>query len=773
MKRFLLAAAWLCAGLWAAAQTVGEWKVYPSYWQATRNILADDRVYSLCDGNLLIYYPEDDEVQTLDCMNGLNGVHIACMAYSEEAARLVLVYDDGGIDLLSNDGTVTYLPDLRDKAMAGKEMHSVSVYGQMAYLCTGFGMVELDMAEAVFRNTYRLGLNVNAMATDGDHFFLTTTGGVYAADRSDNLFQTDNWKRINTSRFQEVYCLNGRLVTRHSQGIYALNATTGAISRLVCAGSFDFLRLTDGRLYWGGASQIGWCGEGLDKVHTLDGANEWADVSAHGSTLWVSEGLQGLRRYAMDEGGTPALAGGPVQPNSPAHDLFYRMQWQGDRLLVAGGVNTISSIYYPPTAMYLQEGEWTNLPPLTVADCPASYASGIRIANTTSLVQDPNDDTHFFAALHRNGLCEYRDGKLTAFYHSENSPLQSILPDDAKYYNYVSCAGLQYDAEGNLWMLCSETDTIVRVMRPDGRWVGLYYNDIAGVSMCDDYLMHSSGLVFLNSRRTTRKGNRGFFCLDTRGTLDNVRDDRYILRTSIVNQDGTSYSPDEFYCLTEDLGGRVWCGTDVGLFVINEAERFFDSDFRYEQVKIARDDGSGLADYLLNGVSVSCITVDGANRKWVGTHSNGLYLISADGTEQIHHFTAADSPLLSNGIQCVAVNPVNGLVMIGTDAGLCSYAGTATEAEPELDEDRVTVYPNPVRPDFNGTIVVRGLAMDSEVKILSPSGRLVYSGTSAGGTFSWDGRNARGRRMASGVYHVVASNAEGKKAIVTRIIFIR
>lgn len=768
MKRFILAGAWLCVCLCALAQAVGEWKVYPSYWQATRNIVAGDRVYSLCDGNLLVYYPDDGEVQTLDCMSGLHGVHIACMAYCEPAARLVLVYEDGGIDLMDADGTLTFLPDLRDKAMAGKEVNAINVMDSTAYLCTGFGLVELDVAEAVFGNTYRLGLSVNGVTADESRIFASTAGGLYVASRADNLFQADNWKRLSTAVFQEIYLHDTHLVARHPHGIYSLLAATGAVSRMLCKGSFGFLRHTGGRYYWAGAAQIGWC-ETLDKVQTIDRANEWADVSEDHGALWVSEGLQGLRRYTL-EGQTLTLTAGPIQPNSPAHDLFYRMQWQGNRLLVAGGVNTVFSIYNPPTAMYLQDGEWTNLPPLTLADCPEAYAAGMRIANTTALVQDPTDDSHFFASLHRNGLCEYRDGRLTAFHHSENSPLQSILPGDAHYYNYVSCAGLQYDAEGNLWMLCSDMDTIVRVIRPDGRWLGLYYSDIAGVSMCDDYLMHSSGLVFLNSRRMT---HRGFFCLDTNGTLENVRDDRHILRSAIVNQDGTRYAPEEFYCLTEDLDGRVWCGTDLGLFVINEAERFFDTDFQFEQVKIARNDGSGLADYLLNGVSISCVAVDGGNRKWVGTHSSGVYLLSADGTEQIHHFTAADSPLLSDAVESIAVNPDNGLVMIGTDLGLCSFAGTATEPEETLDEDLVTVFPNPVRPDFGGSIVVRGLTMDSEVKILSPAGRLVHSGLSAGGTFTWDGCDVRGRRVASGVYHVVASNAEGKKAIVTRIIVIK
>ena len=288
-----------------------------------------------------------------------------------------------------------------------------------------FGIVELDMKEGVFRNTYRLGLSVNGMATDGSHIFLTTTKGVYVADCSDNLFQVDSWKCVNTSQFYEVYWFDNLLVTRHKQGIYALNAATGKIARLVKGGSFGFLRLTDGMLYWAGSDEVGWCST-TDKAQTVEMDNEWLDVSAKAGTLWVSEGMQGLRCYGV-EGNSLQPAAGPVQPNSPAHDLFYRMQWAGDRLLVAGGINTVESIYNPPTAMYMQHGEWVNLPPLTAEDCPDSY-EGMVISNTTSLVQDPADENHHFASLHRNGLCEYRDGQLVHFYHSDNSPLRSILP---------------------------------------------------------------------------------------------------------------------------------------------------------------------------------------------------------------------------------------------------------------------------------------------------------------------------------------------------------
>lgn len=486
-----------------------------------------------------------------------------------------------------------------------------------------------------------------------------------------------------------------------------------------------------------------------------------------GGLHWHSDGLNGLNGYRLQSDGTYQHAAGPIQPNSPARDLFYRMHYEGDRLLVAGGINTPYAIYNPATAMYWENGKWTNFD----ETIPATQYPNLNHWNTTHLVQDPNDPTHHFASPYRTGLYEYRDGRLVALYNSENSPLQQILDrGNPLGLNFNSATGLQYDTEGNLWMMNLQTDTIIRVLTPSGQWRALYYEPIEGTETADDYLFSASGVNFLVSRRT---GGRGFFGFTTNGTLHTTADDQYVLRTTITNGDGTSYTPDLFYCMAEDLDGQIWCGTNLGLFVILDPTKYFDTDFLFEQIKIARNDGSGLADYLLSGVSVTCIAVDGANRKWIGTSGNGLYLVSADGQEMIHHFQAADSPLLSDNIQCLAIHPRTGLVMIGTDLGLCSYLGDATQAETDLDKDKVLAYPNPVGPEHTGLIIVDGLAMDSEVKITSSTGQLIHSGTSHGGRFTWDGRNKQGRRVASGVYNVIANNSQGSKAVVTRIILIR
>lgn len=484
-----------------------------------------------------------------------------------------------------------------------------------------------------------------------------------------------------------------------------------------------------------------------------------------GGLFWHSDGLKGLNGYTK-EGNEYVHASGPIQPNSPVRDLFYRMHYVGNRLLVSGGINTPYAFFNSATAMIYEDGEWSYLDnsPLSELD------KRLEPYNTTHVVQDPTDDTHHFSSPYRTGLFEYYDGKLTKVYNSDNSPLRSILPDNHNYYNYTSATALNYDGEGNLWMANQETDTIVRVLTPEGKWHALYYPEIDGTPTVYDYLFSTSGINFLISNRVS---GRGFFGFTTNGTLNTTADDRHMRRTSITNEDGTQYIPDMFYCMAEDLDGQIWCGTNIGLFVIEDPTTFFNDDFTFLQIKIPRNDGSGLADYLLSGVDITCIAVDAANRKWIGTANSGIYLVSPDGQETIHHFTTDNSPIISDNIQCVVINPTTGEVMIGTEKGLCSYMGDTIEPESNLNYDSITAYPNPVGPDYAGVVNIDGLTDNAEVKICSSTGQLINSGRSNGGRFTWNLKTKQGRRVSSGVYNVIANTEDGKKAIVTRIVVIK
>ena len=187
-------------------------------------------------------------------------------------------------------------------------------------------------------------------------------------------------------------------------------------------------------------------------------------------------------------------------------------------------------------------------------------------------------------------------------------------------------------------------------------------------------------------------------------------------------------------------------------------------------MKIPRNDGTDLADFLLENENIVSIVVDGANRKWLGTESNGVYLVSADGLEEIHHFTSENSPIPSDNILQLAIDNDNGILYIGTDKGLIGYQSDAVEGKEDYSE--VYAFPNPVRPEYSGIITVTGLMENSLVKITDVNNNLIYQANSLGGMIGWNGLNHNGSRVATGVYFVYGTSEDGKTGVVTKILFV-
>ena len=252
--------------------------------------------------------------------------------------------------------------------------------------------------------------------------------------------------------------------------------------------------------------------------------------------------------------------------------------------------------------------------------------------------------------------------------------------------------------------------------------------------------------------------------------------DRFDVGKEFQNQDGVSLTMTFFNSLSEDRQSNIWFSTNVGPVYISADQAASGGDsFTLVQPKIPRNDGSNLADYLLNNIECPAMAIDGADRKWFGTSGNGVYLISADNMTQLHHFTSENSPLLSDNIRAIAINDATGEVFIGTDRGLCSFMADATAPAAEMDADNVYAYPNPVRPDFTGSIAITGLMDNSLVKIADAAGNVVRSLQSIGGTAIWDGCNAAGRRVKTGVYFVLVSQSDGSSSsgkVATKILFV-
>ena len=755
------------------AQQIGKWKIFPAYTICTQNIPVGSRVYALMESNLMAYDTEDESLKTWDWMNGLSDVDISFMNYSKEAKRLILVYDNGNIDLLSteDDDDIINLSQLKNSTMQRKEVNSVNVSGNKAYLSTGFGVVVVDMSEAVITNTYQLGVVVSACTTDGEYIYAGSADGMLRGRISDNLQDKANWTNINANlkKPDEMVYFDDHIFVQAGRYRYTMSNDGAIKSATSAVYAPTYCYATENVLIFGNSSTVEvyttW-----DQYKTYSGTYSWKWLTYKNKTYWASDDANGLQAYTLADDGTFTLSKSKIHPNSPLRNHSFHLAWEGQRLTVAGGTTSYKSAWRPGTAIYMEpDGTWENFDESSVY----SIDPNALFRNVTNIAQDPNDATRHFVSTSFYGLYEFKNGKCVKHYSCDNSPLKSILPNDAHPGWYTVAMSAQYDAEGNLWLTnttAGAQDTTIRIILPNGKWTGLAYPELKEATALDNFLFDSKGRVWLNSRRVS---SRGIFFLDYNGTLTRTTDDKHILRGTITNQDGTTYSPDEFYCVAEDREGNIWIGTNEGPFVITDPDNFTSSSFTFEQVKVARTDGSGLADYLLTGIPVNSIVIDGGNRKWFGTQNNGVYLISADSQEEIYHFTTDNSPLPSNDVNHIAINPTTGEVFFATDNGLCSFVAEATEPLESLDEDEIYAYPNPVEPDYNGPIVVRGLMENTEVKIISSSGQLIWSGTSTGGTFTWNGCNRAGRRVASGIYTIMANTPKGDKAVSTRIAIIR
>lgn len=766
-----------------------RWQVYLSYTEPLQIESVGNYLYVVMKGsgtrdsntgNLVRYDLEDSSVKTYDCLHELSDKEIARISYNNATSQLLIVYVNGNIDLLDADDNICNISALKDKSIPGTSINQISHNDTKTYLSLETGIVEIDTSKGVVLAQYLIGKNVYGIQFLNGKAFVSTNEGLYAVESVADLHNQKSWVKVSELTFTEICAFSNILygisatrlhyIKQEGQQ-YDVVPTSYYFKTIKC---FDehMMCFDDGR--WIALFQH----DNPQKPTIVSQNYTWYDCEYISGKLYVCDKQYGLIPYSLDESlkvFAPLQFAPLFKIDSPSRDRFYHIHYVGDRLLIAGGINTQLATYYPETFMFMEEEGGKPHWVLFDEQTPMEQYPDLSHNNSVDLVQDPLDANHFFGAVYRNGLHEYRvneddEVEFVRLYNYQNSPLSTINVDTPRPWNYCTCTALQYDKNGNLWMANQQTDTIVRLMRPNGKWVSLFYPEISNTTNVFQYLFTSNDIIFLVSYEGS---NRGFFGFDTAGTLNYQDDDRHLLRSSITNQDGTNVVPSQFYCMAEDRDEQVWCGTNEGLFVITSPQNWFDTNFRFHQIKRNRNDGSGYADYLLAGVDVTWIEVDPANRKWVGTLNNGVYLFSHDGQETLHHFTTENSPLLSNRIHSIAVNKGTGRVMFATDEGLCSFDEKVSEPEDYLSEEKLVIYPNPVRPSTNAIVTIEGLSDSADVKILSASGQVVWHSNSVGGSLRWDCRDMSGRQVSSGVYHVVCKSRDSNRKIVSRIVVLR
>ena len=453
-----------------------------------------------------------------------------------------------------------------------------------------------------------------------------------------------------------------------------------------------------------------------------------------------------------------------LDPLGPDYNHFYEAKFVDGKLYTTGGyfLSGMPDPQYPGIIQVYDGNDWTTF------EENISEKTGYRYIDINCLDVMPGNPQYVVAGG-RTGIYEFNNGSLVRYHNKDNSPLRGAVDRGNQLGNdYVLISGMKFDSNGHLWVLNNQTEgvTLLEFDPVENKWTD-HHNEVLtnengiGKHAFRSMIIDSRGLLWFVNHSWVEPA---VFCCD-------MENDIVLKYDNFVNQDGTRYNVNWITCVCEDKEGNIWVGTDTGAFMIQKKE-VGQSSVTFYQVKVPRNDGTDYADYLLNGVSISSIAIDGGNRKWFGSDNAGAFLISADNMQQLQNFNTSNSKLISNNVAYISINPSSGEVFFLSDKGLCSYMSNATEPSETMDDNTVYAYPNPVTPDYDGLITVVGLTYDADVKIIASNGVLIAEGRSNGGMFTWDGRDRKGRRVASGIYMVVTATADGNKGTVCKIAVI-
>jgi len=742
-----------------SAQAVGTWRTHLSYSEIEKTVYAGSRIFVLASGGLYSYNPSDGSLQTYDKATVLSDCGISDIEWSTQEGRLLIIYDNYNIDIMDADGNVVNIADYKDKTMAGdKTVYNITMNDRYAYLSTGFGILKINLADASVSDTYNLSQTVYDTEIISSIIYAATPDGILQTPTTGNPTDKNQWSRLSVAGFRHLFRIDDKLAAANNGEIATVNTTDGTWTMFYTPWFLAVTQQSDGHILCYGSDHsyiIRDTSGGQDLPFRLTGMAH----SAANDTYWVGTEDGFLANVSIDDDATMTYHVTNLRPDGPESGYFGFMRHTDGRLYTVGGYN--DNERKAGVQVYDDATGWT------VFDDSFASTLGYTYNNSYAIAIDPKDETHTFMAS-QTGLYEFRNGSLAAKYNMDNSPLRPAATVSENFYrDYTIVSSVAYDADGLLWVANSFAEDASLFSFDGSNWTSHHHDEFIST---DGY---SLGRM-LDMTYDSLRGSLWIGSNDWRKPVlacYDIANDQVRLFDNHVNQNGTAFTTYSVTDPTIDREGNVWVATDAGPFVIT-ASMIANGDNYFNQIIVPRNDGSGYGDYLLSGVPITSIAIDGAGRKWFGTSNNGVYLISADNMTQVEHFTADNSTLLSDNVEAIAINPDNGEVFFGTASGLCSYMSGVSRPAEEMTKDGVYAYPNPVRPDYEGVITITGLTLDADIKIVTVNGTLVNEGRSTGGTYSWDGRDGSGRRVASGIYMVQTATSDGSKGTVCKIAVV-
>lgn len=768
-RLILLSLACICFQVQAFAQVgIGKWRDHSSYNHVICLTSSRHQIFGASENAICYYDTKDWITDKINKINALSDVSISTMGYNNTTETLVVAYTNGNIDLISGS-EVQNLSDIKRSNISGsKVINRVTFHNRRAYLACDFGIIVIDLQRREIEDTYYLGENGETLSVTDIAFFnsriiAATHNGLMSAPANDRFLNISSHWRSDTTLLPhdevpilvETYGNKFAVVTNtfdpNIQKLYR-QESNGTLS-VIDSGEIKSLRMDPNRIIVCHWSKVDVLDSNFKHLFSVDGEGTWSGFQANDALLkgdtmmWVAHDWAGLVAYDV-QGRFDAYPFAPSAPNSNAN---YRITASGSHILVCPGgkQTTNANIGLTANINIFCDNHWDVL----------KGAAKDTLIDLLDVAVDPHDSTHWMAASWGNGIIEIKDDSIINVYNESNTN-HVLTPYKTPTFRSLRTGGVTFDPEGNVWVTNSLNANALAVRRTDGTWKG--FNTDAMVARTEvDKIIYDS----IHGYKLFAGSANKIFVHDGESKQSFI-DPNY----------GSKMSTIAVNCMVQDQSGDIWIGTNKGIKVIYDLYKAFERGGRGEQSPVTCSNiiisEGEIVEYLMAYENITCIAVDGANRKWVGTAAGGLYLLSSNGLEELEHFNTKNSPLFSDKIISIGIHPFSGEVFVGTDKGLLSYRSTATYAE-EMPSDDIHAFPNPVKPNYSGPIAIKGFTRNAMVHITDAAGHIVYSTQAFGGQAIWYGKTNSGEPVASGVYYVFAADENGGNRSVTKILIIR
>ena len=769
MKYILTLVIALAAMVSQAQDDYGKWVLHPVFAgeNITNCIDTGDEVYYLASGNLYRYDKETQENEHLNRANYLNDSGVENIYFNADKNYIMVAYQNSNIDVINlRNGDVSNISDIKNADIStSKTINSITFAApNMAIVATDFGFVIINDSKLEVISSYISDKAMEGAMILGKYLIINQGGNFHYAPVSKHIQQMSDFSSawvglvgpmipIGDNRFFVLATDQLAVVTAtEDNGRLSFSATKVASGRPVTVnkmsdgGYVASFKNTD---YYYTTSATG------DNAARHEGAGIYSS-SEGGSGMWVLD-AQGLKHYNGD------TLTDNILPNAISiSGVPFWMEYDvanSKLYLTSTADNVILDDLVGVTQINTFDGNfWHNVTPDGVPEPDEGCYWP---------VMSPNEDNTYFISTRKKGFLKIANDKIVVNLNNASCGINDRM------------AALRFDSHGNLWIVQTrDNEHPVRVLTPA--------KQAKSQITAQDFIFNTSSHIrnlnsegFKRSQFTIGNGDTKVFTSGQYGealVLWNNNSDLSLSKSisfasgALTDQDGKSLDWYEIRSLATDNSGLVWMGTTSGMISF-DPNKAFDADFHVTHIKVPRNDGTNLADYLLDGQTVNCIAVDGANRKWIGTEASGLFLVSADGQQVLKNFNATNSVIGSNEIYQVCCDPTGNSVFVTTPLGVAEYKSDATPGQANFNN--IYAYPNPVRPDYGGPINITGLMDDSLVKIADPSGNVIRSLKSTGGMVSWDGCNYEGDLVPTGVYTILASQADGSGGGTAKVLIVR